>query len=198
MNDDATSKADRVHWEARYRDHGDDTHGMPSSWVVAQCLTLPPRALVLDLAGGVGRHAGPIARSGRRVIVLDFIERAVAAAVGRDAALMGIAADVREMPIRDHSLDAVVCVNFLDRSLFPTITSMLRSGGMLVYETFTRAHLDVVARGQSRGPRNPAYLLEPGELPRLVTPLMVEQHEERLVRDDAGERHVARVVARSR
>ena len=57
---------------------------------------------------------------------------------------------------------------------------------MLVYETFTRAQ---AARGH---PKNPAFLLEEGELPRLVAPLEVLAYEE-------GERDgsfVARVVAR--
>jgi hypothetical protein len=52
-----------------------------------------------------------------------------------------------------------------------------------------------VASGAARGPRNPAYLLEPGELPNLVRPLVVREHEEGLIVDDAGERHVARVLA---
>ena len=46
--------------------------------------------------------------------------------------------------------------------------------------------------------RNAAYLLEAGELPRLVAPLVVQEHEEGLVVDDAGERHVARVMAQKR
>jgi hypothetical protein len=65
----------------------------------------------------------------------------------------------------------------------------------LIYETFTLEHLDVVARGKARGPRNAAYLLAPGELPLLAAPLDVVEHEECLVADGAGERHVARLVA---
>ena len=41
----------------------------------------------------------------------------------------------------------------------------MRRGGVLVYETFTRAQ---AARGK---PTNPAFLLEPGELSTLVQPL---------------------------
>ena len=43
---------------------------------------------------------------------------------------------------------------------------------MLIYETFTRAQ---AARGR---PTNPAFLLEPGELPRLVAPLEVVRSRE--------------------
>ena len=104
-------------------------------------------------------------------------------------------ADAGSLPLAEGSCDAIVCVSFLDRSLFKVFADTLKPGGVLVYETFTRAHLDVVARGGARGPRNPAYLLEPGELPTLVAPLVVLEHEEGLSVDDAGERHVARVMA---
>ena len=49
--------------------------------------------------------------------------------------------------------------------------------------------------GWARRPRDPAYTLAPGELPRLVAPLEVVAYREGLVHDDAGERCVASVVA---
>ena len=99
------------------------------------------------------------------------------------------------MPLRESSVDAIVVVSFLDRSLFPMIRCLLNPGGTLIYETFTLQHLDVVNRGRARGPRNAEYLLEPGELRRLAAPLDVIEHEECLATDSAGERHVARLVA---
>jgi len=186
---------DRAHWEARYRERSAEPDRTPSSWVIARCLTLPVEALIADVAGGTGRHAQPLAEQGRTVIVIDFIQHAVARAVARHPRVLGVVADARTLPLRPESLDAIVCVSFLDRSLFPLFVNLLRPNGVLVYETFTRAHLDVVARGLARGPRNPAFLLEPNELPALVAPLRVIEHEETLVVDAAGERHVARVMA---
>jgi len=104
-------------------------------------------------------------------------------------------ADANALPFGRDTFDAIVCVSFLDRSLFKAFAELLKPGGVLVYETFTRAHLNVVARGRARGPRNAAFLLEAGELPALVGPLIVQEGEEGLVVDDAGERHVARVMA---
>ena len=167
-----------------------------SRWVIERGATIPADALILDLAGGTGRHAEPIARGGRTVVVTDYIHRAVAAAAARYERILGVVADATALPFRPESFDAIVCVSFLDRSLFNRFAGLLKPGGLLVYETFTRGHLDVVARGRARGPQNAAYLLEAGELPTLVAPLVVEEHEERLVVDDAGERHVARVMAR--
>ncbi len=156
---------------------------------------LPRDALVLDVAGGTGRHAEPIARGGRTVILVDFVHRAVAAAAARHERILGVVADANALPFGREAFHAIVCVSFLDRSLFKAFAEMLKPGGVLVYETFTRGHLDVVAGGRAHGPRNAAYLLEAGELPTLVTPLIVQEREEGLVVDDAGERHVARVMA---
>jgi len=65
------------------------------------------------------------------------------------------------------SFDLIVVVHYLHRPLFPGLVRALRPGGVLVYETFTRAQ---AARGK---PTNPAFLLEPGELLTLVRPLQV-------------------------
>jgi SAM-dependent methyltransferase len=126
---------------------------------------------------------------------VDFVARAVATAAARHPAILGVVADTRALPFASASLDAIVCVSFLDRALFPVLARLLRPGGVLVYETFTLEHLDLVASGRSRGPSNASYLLGRSELPRLVAPLAVREAAEGLVIDDAGERHVARVVA---
>ena len=129
------------------------------------------------------------------VVLVDVVHRAVVAAVRRHERIIGIVAEARALPIREESVDLIVCVSYLDRSLFQTFANLLVPDGILVYETFTRAHLDLVARGRAHGPKNPRFLLNPGELPQLVPPLVIRQHEEGLVVDDAGERHVARVMA---
>jgi hypothetical protein len=79
-------------------------------------------------------------------------------------------------------------VHYLHRPLFAALLGALRPGGVLVYETFTRAQ---AARGR---PTNPAYLLESGELPRLVQPLAILASRE----GDYDGRMVASVIARRR
>jgi SAM-dependent methyltransferase len=186
---------DRTRWLDRYAERGVEGEREPSAWVVERCLALPSNSLVLDFAGGSGRHAAAVARTGRTVVVVDFIAQAVAAAAARHSNIHGAVADVRALPLREPSVDAIVVVSFLDRSLFQTIRQLLTPGGTLIYETFTLEHLEVIERGRARGPRNAEYLLKPGELPLLAAPLEVIEHEECLVADSAGERHVARMVA---
>jgi SAM-dependent methyltransferase len=195
MTDENVGRDDLAHWTARYVDRGCELDRVPSPWAIERCLAIPSGALIVDIAGGSGRHALALAREGRAVVVVDFVAAAVAAAVARSTRVLGIVADVAACPIRDGSVDAILCVSFLDRSLFAMFATLLRPGGTLVYETFTRDHLDVVARGKARGPRSSEYLLHRGELPRLVAPLEVREYDERLIVDAAGERHVARVVA---
>ena len=70
-------------------------------------------------------------------------------------------------PLGDAAYDVIVVTHYLHRPLFPSLLAALRPGGTLVYETFLRAQ---AARGR---PTNPDFLLEPGELRRLVAPLDV-------------------------
>ncbi|HET7456698.1 MAG TPA: class I SAM-dependent methyltransferase [Gemmatimonadaceae bacterium] len=194
---------ERARWQTRYSGAtpasaaaGDRA---PSSWVIERCLALPADGVVVDVAAGLGRHAVALAERGRRVVALDFVEDAVRVAVQRawgvSGEVWGCVADAVALPFADGTLDLIVTVNFLDRSLFPSFARLLRPGGHLVAETYTRRHADLVASGLARAPRNPAYMLDSGELPSLVAPLRVVDGHEEHVRDEAGERWVAGVVA---
>ena len=109
--------------------------------------------------------------------------------------VMGVVADAGALPLAAGTLDALLTVNFLDRSLFPHLARLLRPGGRLIVETYTTGHATLVEQGRAHGPRNRAYLLEPGEILALVAPLVVLVHEEGMVDDGTGARHVARIVA---
>jgi SAM-dependent methyltransferase len=68
-------------------------------------------------------------------------------------------ADLEHIRLPECCYDLILCVQYLQRSLFPQMTRALRPNGVLLMETFTRAQLEF-----SGGPQNPAYLLETGEL----------------------------------
>lgn len=53
----------------------------------------------------------------------------------------------------------ILCINYLQRPLFPQIEAALKPGGEVLVETYTRAQLQFAS-----GPRSPNHLLEPGEL----------------------------------
>jgi SAM-dependent methyltransferase len=156
----------------------------PSPWLTDNRDLLPPvqadRAApdALDLASGRGRHARWLARAGYQVEAVDRDEEALAD-LRRLTAEAGLAVATRaadlEQPgvtLGDARYDLIVVFRYLHRPLFAAIREALRPGGVLVYETFTTAQ---ALRGK---PTNPAFLLQPGELPGLVAPLTVlRQHE---------------------
>ena len=183
----------------------------PSSWLLENAVLLPdvpsagppaaaarPRAL--DVACGSGRHALLLAAAGFEVLAIDRDAPAVeglrhaARTVG-----LGLRAEVCDLEsgrgsmagprgaLAPSTYDLIVVVHYLHRPLFPALVRALAQGGLLLYETFT---VDQAAFGH---PKNPAFLLQHGELPRLVAPLEV-------VRQREGEfdgRRVASVAARA-
>jgi SAM-dependent methyltransferase len=187
--------ADRAKWEELYAS-GSRADRPPSRWIVDTVARLPNDLPVADIAGGMGRHAIPIARAGRRVILVDIAIQAAATARKVEPALDAIVADATSLPFRPRQFGVVVVANFLDRSIFGNLGELLVHGGHLVYETYTVPHLDLVRRGLARGPSSQEYLLEPGELPGLVRGLDVREYWEGEVDDEAGRRFCARLVAR--
>lgn len=186
------ARADREHWTAKYA--AEIRESPPSAWVADHLDGLAADAVCLDLASGAGRHAALLAAARRTVVALDFVEAVVRRSAERPG-VTGVVAEAGALPFGTATFDLVVVVNFLNRSLFGALAGLLRPGGRLIVETFTLENLQRVPAERRHGPSNPAFLLEPGELPRLVAPLRVVAAREGLVRDAAGERWSAGVVA---
>src|SRR5207253_2040379 len=72
----SSERSDRERWAVRWAEPDSGTRA-PSRWVLERCLELPAALSLCDLACGRGRHAVPLARAGRTVIGVDFVERAV-------------------------------------------------------------------------------------------------------------------------
>jgi SAM-dependent methyltransferase len=128
---------------------------------------------VVDLACGRGRHALAAAALGARVWAVDRDAACLAELRERARSLRlrvhCLRADLENghgIPIAPGTCAATLVFRFLFRPLAPEIAGLLRPGGLLLYETFTRAQL-----GLPGGPRNPAFLLEPGELRALFSGL---------------------------
>jgi SAM-dependent methyltransferase len=188
--------ADRKKWDELYAS-GARPDRPPSPWVLETVRALPNELVAIDVAGGTGRHAIPVARAGRAVVLVDIVTQAVATARAAEPSLSVVVADVAELPFGPRSFGCVMVVNFLDRALVGDLISLLAPGGFLVYETYTRSHLDLVNRGLARGPHSLQYLLEAGELPELARPLDVIEYWEGEVEDAAGRRRCARLLAQN-
>jgi tellurite methyltransferase len=165
-------------WDARYRAVAAELPAEPAAFV-RELLPLLPLGPALDLACGAGRHTLLLAARRQLVtavdsspVALEILERCAQAAhcavtrierseqiTNRRQGILLWPADLEEVSLPSQVFSLVVCVNYLQRSLFPQIERALVPGGVLLFETYTVAQLAFEG-----GPRNPNYLLESGEL----------------------------------
>ena len=183
------SENDRTKWNERYA--VDTEPRAPSALVTALEADLPRTGRALDLAGGTGRHARWLAQRGMDVTLLDVSD--VALRIAREHAdragvsLHTMAIDLETQPIPDGPWDLIVSFHFLQRSLFAQFAQRLAPGGLLLFVQPTVSNLQ-------RHPRPGApFLLDDGELPRLVRDLEVVRYDEGWLSEG---RHEARLLAR--
>lgn len=166
-------------WDAKHQLATGSPPSEPAS-IVSELLPLLPTGVALDIACGTGRHTLLLAARGQHVTAVDWssvaLERLEARARSmqipvRDAKSVAEAGsfkhrgidlaqqDLERIEIPGRSYDLILCIQYLQRSLFLQMARALRPGGVLLLETSTCAQLEF-----SGGPRNPDYLLETGEL----------------------------------
>src|SRR5258708_7884278 len=172
----ASSQSD---WDAKYKAVSEAPPPEPAS-IVCELLPLLPAGPALDIACGTGRHALLLLARRQHVTAVDFSPaaldilearaRSMHAPVRRskrlgeaDRPFRGgldlIQADLGRTEFPERCYDLILCIQYLQRSLFRQMARALRPDGVLLMETYTRAQLEFTG-----GPRNPAYLLETGEL----------------------------------
>ena len=159
----------------------------PSAWVQRWSHLVERDARVLDVACGSGRHLRWFAQRGCRVTGIDRDAAALEASRTSGAELIHADIENGPWPLAQRRFDAVVVTNYLWRALMPAIVASVDDGGVLIYETF--------ALGNERygKPSNPDFLLQPGELPRLVQGLRVIAFEDGFASPPA--RCLQRIVA---
>ena len=195
-------------WDAKHRLAAEAPPAEPAS-IVRELLPLLPAGPALDIACGTGRHALFLAARGQHVTAVDFSSvaldvlevraRSMRVPVRRSESLHEpgrprrgglelMQADLERTHLPERCYDLVLCIQYLQRSLFPQIGRALRPDGVLLFETYTRAQLEFAG-----GPRNPAYLLETGELREAFPELSVLFYRE--LRAGQG---IASLVAKKR
>jgi SAM-dependent methyltransferase len=138
----------------------------PSPWVTRWSGLLPAGGRVLDLAAGAGRHARWLAAQGFEVEAVDRDSAALDALRLAEPAVRVRVADLEGdgWPYADGSFAGIVVCRYLYRPRLEYLAHMLEIGGLLIYETFM---LGNEAFGR---PRNPDFLLRPGELRDVFAP----------------------------
>lgn len=192
------SLADRNRWDSKYAAKSVSARLTPDPWLIEQVTGLEP-GRALELACGLGHNAIWLAQQGWQVDAVDIspagLQLAADLAARHRAAVEWIAADLDELTPLPASYDLIVVFRFLDRARLPgLIERALCPGGRLLYETFTRAHLDRPGSHM----KNPQFALAPGELPRLFPQLTTLSYTECTLPDRDIARLVAQQPARSR
>jgi SAM-dependent methyltransferase len=176
----------------------DDQHSEPSP-LIRDYFHLfrkgPQAGPVLDLACGDGRNGIFLAMQGLPVVLCDVSEEALDNA-GAAAERAGVRVDLRQVnleqegidPFSDEAFGAIVVFRYLHRPLIPCIKKALTGGGLLIYETFT---LEQPRFGK---PRNPDFLLKPGELQGWFSGWNILHYFEGIKRDP--DRAIAQIVCR--
>ncbi len=139
----------------------------PSSWIVKFAPLIKSQGLVLDLACGSGRHAKWLAQQGYQVDALDRDPIATSSMQGIDGIrIQLIDLETTEPPSFEHSYDGIIVSRYLHRPILTSLATILKPGGILIYETFMR--------GNERygKPSNPDFLLMPDELLNTYSPLL--------------------------
>ncbi len=135
-----------------------------SPWIRRFSPLFPTSGRVLDLAAGHGRHARHFLNLGFDVTAVDIDVSNLGDLVGSGAEI--IEADLEEAPwpFSGRSFGAIIVCNYLYRPHYPLLTKALDSGGILLIDTFAQGN-EKVGR-----PRNPDFLLAPGELLEAFSP----------------------------
>ncbi len=131
----------------------------PSPWVLRFLGLIPADGPVLDLACGAGRHTRLLLDRGFAVTAVDLHTERLGDLV--DTPLLEIlAADLEAAPwpFATRHFAGIIVTNYLHRPHFPLLVAALQPGGVLLIESF--------GQGNERfgRPRNPDFLLAPGEL----------------------------------
>ncbi|MDA0654172.1 MAG: class I SAM-dependent methyltransferase [Proteobacteria bacterium] len=165
----------------------------PSAWVTRFAALAAPGCAVLDVAAGTGRHTRWFLDAGHPVTAVDRDVSSLADLNGHiDAAIFAADLEAGRWPsgISEQQFGCVVVTNYLHRPLLPWIVAAVAPHGVLLYETF--------AQGNERfgHPRNPEFLLRPGELLEAVRgELTVVAYEHGEIERDSGPAVVQRIAA---
>lgn len=137
----------------------------PSSWIRRFAGRVHQSGSVLDVACGGGRHAQHLADLGYRVTAVDIDTTRIKVRCSgtRSAGSIDVVTtdlECGDWPLEADTFDAVIVVNYLYRPHLQLLANSLAQGGLLLFDTFAAGN-EFFGR-----PRNPDYLLRPGELLR--------------------------------
>ena len=179
---------DKQRWNERYLDNP-----MPQtvSPIVEKYIEHVNVGQAIDVACGTGRNAHFLADLGFLVDAVDISDYALER-VRESSTINKIDTDLDKYNLTPNKYDLIVNVNYLNRRLVSQMKDALKSGGVVMFETF------IVAHGDFNLPTtNLDYLLRKNELLHSFIGLDVIYYEERIDINLRGEKiKIASIVAK--
>jgi SAM-dependent methyltransferase len=184
----------RLHWNLKY-EQGLPSLEKPDPFFVSAFNQLvadqfPNGGAVLDLAGGIGRHALWLAKKNWQVTVVDISEVAIqkldVKAQQLDLALSLFVLDASEYPFEGASFDLIVMFYHFDRDICQRVFSALEPGGFLICKSSLSW-----GTYEETVPANTAPLKK-DEILSMLPELRTVHHQERPVRDRGVVEYVGR------
>jgi SAM-dependent methyltransferase len=166
-----------MNMETSKKDASHRATGEPSPWIRRFARLVPAAGGVADIACGGGRHGRLFLAQGHPVLFADRDISGVADLKKRpDVEIVEADLEQGGWPLADRQFAGVVATNYLWRPVLPRMVALVAPGGLLLYETFAQGN---EAFGH---PRNPDFLLRPGELLETVRGrLDVLAYEQRVI-----------------
>ena len=181
-------------WDERYKKGYYGGADEPHDLLVSHAGLIPAGGRVADIAMGQGRDALYLVSRGLHVTGLERSWEALKLAresmESRGLSMDIVQGDAERLPFKEGSFQGVIVFYFLLRQVAPDIAATLDRGGILIYETFLKRQNEVDR------PRNPAFLLDDGELLSLFPGFETIHYNEGVRRDRGKVRATARLVAR--
>jgi SAM-dependent methyltransferase len=178
---------DKQRWNEKYKENN-----MPNtvSPIIQKYISTAKIGQAIDIACGNGRNTHFLADLGFVVDAVDISDYALSK-VRNSATIQKTETDLDKYNLTPNKYDLIVNINYLNRRLVSQMKDALKSGGVVIFETFMIAH------GEFQLPTtNLDYLLRKNELLHSFIGLDVIYYEERIDTNLKGERvKVASIVA---
>lgn len=152
---------------------------------------LTPNSTILDLACGDGHNGLLMAQHGFDITYIDRNQSALDQVLAAAPSSKTQCVDLETCPpyqLPHNAFDAVMVFRYLHRPLMPQIIKAIKPGGYIIYQTFTEQQATI---GR---PRNPDFLLTPGELKQVFGQFEVKHFFEGYC--DKQQAYLSQIIAR--
>lgn len=170
---------DKKRWNERYVD-------APASQIVSPLIKKYIEHVnlgqAIDIACGAGRNTHYLADLGFFVDATDISDNALEK-IKNSATINKIDTDLDKYNLAPNRYDLIVNINYLSRRLVSQMKEALKSGGVIIFDTFLVAHGDFY-----QPTTNLDYLLRKNELLHSFIGLDIIYYEERIDIDEDGKK----------